>query len=308
MKTRKRKQHNEEPASPRATVEVNIGEPHPSPVSPGANQVQQPTPKEEDKQATSAKEATGPKEKATSPGLVESPKGDGSSSSWAVAREALSQPKANHPEPDYNITMTFTVKMRKDVNPCHSRYHPQVKVTYSDHQAGDTSLDLVVVGLGGSRIVTHAPHRPGVVWKLSTYPQDPEVQICRVFGAITPGLIKKAGVHKLWEQGPGANQEALWVNLIEMEALTPLPAELSDTLVLQAMFSVALAAKVVYVRDVGRGNMGLRPTNQEVGGPPVLVFLDVNGWQAYEEGQYPKWPNQAQLSGFWKTIAAHNPR
>ena len=296
----------EEPASPRATVEVNIGEPHPSPVSPGANQAQQPKPKEEDKQATSAKEATGPKEKETSPGLVESPRGDGSSSSWAVAKEALSQPTANHPEPDYNITMTFTVTMRKDVNPCHSRYHPQVKVTYSDHQAGDTSLDLVVVGLGGSRIVTHAPHRPGVVWKLSTYPQDPEVQICRVFGAITPGLIKKAGVHKLWEQGPGANQEALWVNLIEMEALTPLPAELSDTLVLQAMFSVALAAKVVYVRDVGRGNMGLRLTNQEAGGPPVLVFLDVNGWQAYEEGQYPKWPNQAQLSGFWKTIAAHN--
>ena len=187
----------EEPASPRATVEVNIGEPHPSPVSPGANQAQQPKPKQEDKQATSAKEATGPKEKETSPGLVESPRGNGSSSSWAVAREALSQPKAKHPEPDYNITMTFTVTMRKDVNPCHSRYHPQVKVTYSDHQAGDTSLDLVVVGLGGSRIVTHAPHRPGVVWKLSTYPQDPEVQICRVFGAITPGLIKKAGVHKL---------------------------------------------------------------------------------------------------------------
>ena len=38
----------------------------------------------------------------------------------------------------------------------------------------------------------------------------------------------------------------------------------------------------------------------------MLVFLDVNGWHAYEEGQYPKWPNQAQLSGFWKTIAAHN--
>ena len=71
--------------------------------------------------------------------------------------------------------MTFTVQMRKDVNPCHSRYHPQVKVTYTDHQAGDTCLDLVVVGLGGSRIVTQAPHRPGVVWKLSTYPQDPEL-------------------------------------------------------------------------------------------------------------------------------------
>ena len=44
----------------------------------------------------------------------------------------------------------------------------------------------------------------------------------------------------------------------------------------------------------------------EEGGVPVLVFIDVNGWQAYEEGQYPKWPNQAQLSGFWKTIASHN--
>ena len=40
-------------------------------------------------------------------------------------------------------------------------------------------------------------------------------------------------------QGEG---EPLWVNLIEMEAMTPLPAELSDTLVIQAMFSVALAA------------------------------------------------------------------
>ena len=125
--------------------------------------------------------------------------------------------------------MTFTVQMRKDVNPCHSRYHPQVKVKYTDLEAGDTSLDLVVAGLGGSRIVTQAPHRPGVVWKLSTYPQDPEVKICRVFGAVTPGLIKKAGVHQLWEQGYKAKEDPLWVNLIEMEAMTPLPAELSDT-------------------------------------------------------------------------------
>ena len=142
--------------------------------------------------------------------------------------------------------------------------------------------------------------------KLSTYPQDTEVQICRVFGAVTPGLLKKAGVHKLWEQGYKGSEEVLWVNLIEMEALNPLPSELSDTLVIQAMFSVALAAKVVYVRDVGRGNLGLRPASPDEGGLPVLVFIDVNGWQAYEEGQHPKWPNQAQLSGFWKTIASHN--
>ena len=295
----------EEPVSPRDTVEVNIGEPHPDPEVPGANQAQQKREEAAD-QSAGAKEEAGPKEKEPSSELVATPRGGSSSNSWAGAREAFSQPQTLHPEPDYNITMTFTVQMRKDVNPCHSRYHPQVKVRYTDLEAGETSLDLVVVGLGGSRIVTRTPHRPGVVWKLSTYPQDPEVKICRVFGAITPGLIKKAGVHQLWEQGYKASEDPLWVNLIEMEALTPLPAELSDTLVFQAMFSVALAAKVVYVRDVGRGNLGLREPRPEEGGLPVLVFLDVNGWQAYEEGQYPKWPNQAQLSGFWKTIAAHN--
>ena len=295
----------EEPASPRDTVEVNIGEPHPDPKVPGANQAQQKLEEAAD-QSAGAKEEAGPKDKEPSSELVATPRGGSSSHSWDGAREAFSQPQTLHPEPDYNITMTFTVQMRKDVNPCHSRYHPQVKVRYTDREAGDTSLDLVVVGLGGSRIVTRTPHRPGVVWKFSTYPQDPEVKICRVFGAITPGLIKKAGVHQLWEQGYKASEEPLWVNLIEMEALTPLPAELSDTLVIQAMFSVALAAKVVYVRDVGRGNLGLRAPRPEEGGLPVLVFLDVNGWQAYEEGQYPKWPNQAQLSGFWKTIAAHN--
>ena len=290
----------------RVIVEVNIGEPSPDPVNAGANQAQQPKPQEEGRQSGGAREAAGPQEKETSPRLVEAPRWNDSSRSWAVAREALSQPEAIHPEPDYTVTMVFTIQMRKDVNPCHSRYHPQVKVTYTDRQAGETSLDLVVVGLGGSLIVTQTPHRPGVVWKMSTYPQDPEVKICRVFGAVTPGLIKTAGVHQLWEQGYKASEDPLWVNLIEMEALTPLPAELNDTLVIQAMFSVALAAKVVYVRDVGRGNLGLRPPNLEEGGLPVLVFIDVNGWQAYEEGQYPKWPNQAQLSGFWKTIAAHN--
>ena len=182
----------EEPASPRATVEVNVGEPNPDPVSPGANQEQR-KPEDAANQSAGAREETEPKEKETSPGLVEASGGDGSSCSWAAAREAPRQPQALHPEPDYNVTMTFTVQMRKDVNPCHSRYHPQVKVSYTDLKAGETSLELVVVGLGGSRIVTQAPHRPGVVWKLSTYPQDPEVKICRVFGAVTPGLIKNSG-------------------------------------------------------------------------------------------------------------------
>ena len=52
--------------------------------------------------------------------------------------------------------------------------------------------------------------------------------------------------------------------------------------------------------------MGLRRSDSP-GHLPELVFLDVNGWRAYEEGKYPKWPNQAQLSGFWKTVARHDP-
>ena len=46
----------------------------------------------------------------------------------------------------------------------------------------------------------------------------------------------------------------------EMEAL---PTELSNTLVLQAMFSVALAAKIVYVKDVGRGAAALQHLHAE---------------------------------------------
>ena len=121
----------EEPVSPRDTVEVNIGEPHPDPEVPGANQAQQ-KPEETADQSAGAKEEAGPKEKEPSSELVATPRGGSSSNSWAGAREAFSQPQTLHPEPDYNITMTFTVQMRKDVNPCHSRYHPQVKVRYTD--------------------------------------------------------------------------------------------------------------------------------------------------------------------------------
>ena len=291
-----------QPPSTEVTVEVNVGVLPPNPKIPGDNQVE-PQPEEKEKQqASHAAETAGPKETRPSPELEEP---------FDRASSSTSLPKARHPEPDYSRTMTFTVQMKKEVHPCHSRYHPQVKVRYFGYgQAGDTSLDLEVVGLGGSRIVTRTPHLQGVLWKISTHPQHPEVRICKVLGAVTPGLVREAGVHQLWESGPGANQEALWVTLIEMEALTPLPAVLTDTLVLQAMFSVALASKVLYIRDVGRGNLGLRSSltdaNQQVGYLPELVFLDVNGWQAYEEGSYPKWPNQAQLSGFWKTLASHN--
>ena len=301
-----------QPSSTEVTVEVNVAVPPQNPVIPGANQVE-PQPEEKEKQqanrAAEAARAKGDKCPAPSwknPLTVPAPPAN--DPPW---RKPQACQRRNTQSLTSSRTMVFTIQMRNQVNPCHSRYHPQVKVRYFGYgQAGDTSLDLEVVGLGGSRIVTRTPHLPGVLWKISTHPQHPEIKVCKVLGAVTPGLVKEAGVHQLWESGPGANQEALWVTLIEMEALTPLPAVLTDTLVLQAMFSVALASKVLYIRDVGRGNLGLRSSftdaNPQAGYLPELVFLDVNGWQAYEEGSYPKWPNQAQLSGFWKTLASHN--
>ena len=86
----------------------------------------------------------------------------------------------------------FVVKMRKDVRPCHSRYHPELRVTYknSGGAAGVTSTPLQVLGLGGSRVVAVAPHQ---VWKLSVYPQDQERKVCRLLGATTPTPVRAAG-------------------------------------------------------------------------------------------------------------------
>ncbi|CAE7514005.1 unnamed protein product, partial [Symbiodinium sp. CCMP2456] len=73
------------------------------------------------------------------------------------------------PRADYAQTMQFVVKMRKDVKPYHSRYEPELRVTYTNcgEEAGVTSAPLQVLGLGGSRIVAVAPHQENLVWKIA---------------------------------------------------------------------------------------------------------------------------------------------
>ena len=134
----------------------------------------------------------------TSPhGPVETPRDDETSSCYEPLRlqQGLAAEEGElRPRPDYAETMEFVVKMRKDVRPCHSRYHPELRVTYknSGRAAGVTSTPLQVLGLGGSRVVAVAPHQENLVWKLS---------VCRLLGATTPTPVRAAGVHQMTEEG-----------------------------------------------------------------------------------------------------------
>ena len=75
----------------------------------------------------------------TSPdGPVETPRHDETSSCYQPVR--LKQgPAAEEgelrPRPDYAETMEFVVKLHKDVRPCHSRYHPELRVILKNHEA-----------------------------------------------------------------------------------------------------------------------------------------------------------------------------
>ena len=122
--------------------------------------------------------------------------------------------------------MEFVVKLRKDVRPCHSRYHPELRVTdkNSGGAAGVTSTPLQVLGMGGSRVVAVAPHQENLVWKLSVYPQDQERKVCRLLGATTPTPVTAAGVHQMTEEGHDKPQDPMWVTMLECERVGQLSA------------------------------------------------------------------------------------
>ena len=171
--------------------------------------------------------------------------------------------------PNYSETMEFRVEVKKaSVKPCHSRYHPVLSVRYQNaDQTGVTSVQLQVLGLGGSRIVCAAPHATDRVWKISEY-KDPA-----------------------------------WVTVLEAEKVDPLPP-LSDLVAIQAVFSIALVSKVLSPRDLGQYNLGSRPGAP--GCIRELVFVDCNGWEEYEEHQHAASPNMRKALGFWKTIAHYD--
>ena len=148
-----------EPA-PRSSSEATGPKQEPlSPTSPGEDQEMQqaasPQPKPANKELVKESDSSDSSQAGdTSPnGPVETPKDE-------AAKEVQRRPR-----PDYAETMEFVVKLRKDVQPCHSRYHPELRVTYknSGGDAGVTSTPLQVLGMGGSRVVAVAgPGKKGV--------------------------------------------------------------------------------------------------------------------------------------------------
>ena len=220
-----------------------------------------------------------------------------------VLREAPVTPgSTGHPMPNYSETMEFRVEVKKaSVKPCHSRYHPVMSVRYQNaDQTGVTSVQLQVLGLGGSRIVCAAPHASDRVWKISQYPQDIEQRVSQLFGPVTMGGVKAAGVHRLVELGlKDQAQDPACVTVLEAEKVDPLPP-LSDLVVIQAVFSITLVSKVLSPRDLGQYNLGSRPG--AAGHIPEIVLIDCNGWEQYDENQHAVFPNMRKAAGFWKMV------
>ncbi|CAE7245871.1 unnamed protein product [Symbiodinium sp. CCMP2456] len=184
----------------------------------------------------------------------------------------------------------------------------RIRVTYTNcgEEAGVTSTPLQVLGLGGSRIVVVAPHQDNLVWKISVCPQERERLACRVLGAVTPTPVRAAGVHQMTEEGTDAAQEPKWVTMLECERLDPFP-EPTDFLVIQALFTLCLIAKVMKVKDVGRYNLGIRELRPSVPGAlRAVVFLDCNGWEPYDPEQKPVFPNKTRAQGFWNMVQSYD--
>ena len=95
-------------------------------------------------------------------------------------RPAPSQEEAQRclPFPDLGVSMLFRIQL-KDAKkrPCSARYLMAASVEYSTKAtargAGTmVKTDLLVVGLGGSRIVVRSPSNPTLVWKISKEEQE----------------------------------------------------------------------------------------------------------------------------------------
>ena len=211
-----------------AMIEVNLG--GPGEENPGASKPGDPRSSQETRRSATANAAFSaePCENQESKAEVKSPegpveepeeasqakeedRGEQTSSTDSVyepvvLREAPVTPgSTGHPMPNYSETMEFRVEVKKaSVKPCHSRYHPVMSVRYQNaDQTGVTSVQLQVLGLGGSRIVCAAPHASDRVWKISQYPQDIEQRVCQLFGPVTMGGVK-APPGGAWPKGPGS--------------------------------------------------------------------------------------------------------
>ncbi|CAE7420811.1 unnamed protein product [Symbiodinium microadriaticum] len=167
--------------------------------------------------------------------------------------------------------------------------------------------DLQVLGLGGSRIVVRSPSNPTLVWKISKEEQETERKLFRLMGRWTPGRVRALGAHRVQEVGPQGS--VFYASVLEMELCAECPRFCVQT-AFELLLTIVHTAKFVLVRDVGRKNVGSRPSGGDRMGEParnLLILLDGNYWEAYGRS-HPHWPGKQKAQGLWSSLNSFTPK
>ena len=230
-------------------------------------------------------------------------------------RPAPSQEEAQRcrlPFPDLGVSMLFRIQL-KDAKkrPCSARYLMAASVEYSTKATATgagtmVKTDLLVVGLGGSRIVVRSPSNPTLVWKISKEEQETERKLFRLMGRWTPGRVRALGAHRVQEVGPQGS--VFYASVLEMEMCAECPRFCTHT-AFELLLTIVHTAKFVLVRDVGRKNLGSIPSGGERMGEPgrnLLLLLDGNYWEPYGRAR-PHWPGRQKAQGLWSSVSSFTP-
>ena len=229
-------------------------------------------------------------------------------------RPAPSQEEAHRclPFPDLGVSMLFRIQLKDATKrPCSARYLMAASVEYSTTPmakgAGNmVKTDLLVVGLGGSRIVVRSPSNPTLVWKISKEEQETERKLFRLMGRWTPGRVRALGAHRVQEVGPQGS--VFYASVLEMEMCAECPRFCVQT-AFELLLTIVHTAKFVLVRDVGRKNVGSRPSGGDRMGEPgknLLLLLDGNYWEPYGRS-HPHWPGKQKAQGLWSSLSSFTP-
>ena len=77
----------------------------------------------------------------------------------------------------------------------------------------------------------------------------------------------------------------------------------------ELLLTIVHTAKFVLVRDVGRKNVGSRPSGGDRMGEPgknLLLLLDGNYWEPYGRSR-PHWPGKQKAQGLWSSLSSFTP-
>ena len=154
-----------------------------------------------------------------------------------------------YPAPDFSVSMEIRLQL-KDASKvaCSNPYLDAASVKYQTLPHGVTDHGACqVCGLGGFQVMCRAPNNPTRVWKISRLSQDNEREFGRLMGPFTPMKVRALGVHRIREEG--SQGVVFWGSILESELVEPCP-EVTESLVFQLMFAVAMAAKFVHARDL----------------------------------------------------------